>query len=91
MSSAKKQYRIAVIPGRQGAGYGLETLHFAIARLSDLGARRVGLSTQADNFRSQQLYERYGFRRTGGNDYTIYGQWLDEPVGTNGHEAEIDA
>ena len=72
------RHRIAVIPERQGAGYGLETLHFAIARLSDLGARRVGLSTQANNIRSQQLYERYGFRRTGGNDYTIYGVWLDE-------------
>lgn len=70
--------RIAVIPERQGAGYGLETLHFAIARLNELGARRVGLSTQADNVRSQQLYERYGFRRAGGNDYTIYGIWLDE-------------
>ncbi len=72
--------RIAVLPDRQGTGYGLETLHFAIARLSDLGARRVGLSTQADNIRSQQLYERYGFRRTGGNDYTIYGVWLDDEV-----------
>ena len=81
-------HRIAVIPERQGSGYGLETLHFAIARLSDLGARRVGLSTQADNLRSQQLYERYGFRRTGGNDYTIYGQWLAEAAGANGYEAE---
>ena len=70
--------RIAVIPDSQGTGYGLETLHFAAARLSDLGARRIGLSTQADNVRSQQLYERYGFRRTGGNDYTIYGIWLDQ-------------
>jgi ribosomal protein S18 acetylase RimI-like enzyme len=70
--------RIAVIPDRQGAGYGLEALNFAIGRLSDLGARRVGLSTQADNIRSQHLYERYGFRRTGGSDYTIYGTWLDK-------------
>jgi len=51
-------------------------------------ARRVGLSTQADNLRSQQLYERYGFRRAGGNDYTIYGSWLDDAVGTNGHQVK---
>jgi ribosomal protein S18 acetylase RimI-like enzyme len=70
--------RIAVIPDRQGAGYGLEALNFAVGRLSDLGARRVGLSTQADNIRSQHLYERYGFRRSGGSDYTIYGTWLDD-------------
>ncbi len=68
--------RIAVIPERQGAGYGLEALNFAIGRLDALGARRVGLSTQADNVRSQQLYERYGFRRAGGSDYTIFGTWL---------------
>ncbi|MGN6673182.1 MAG: GNAT family N-acetyltransferase [Thermomicrobiales bacterium] len=70
--------RIAVIPDRQGTGYGLEALNFAIARLSEHGARRVGLSTQADNIRSQHLYETYGFRRTNGSDYTIYGRWLDE-------------
>lgn len=81
--------RIAVIPGRQGTGYGLETLHFAVARLSDLGARRVGLSTQADNVRSQHLYERYGFHRSGGNDYTIYGQWLDGGNGVAGPRLQV--
>ncbi len=68
--------RIAVLPTRQGSGYGLDALHFAVKRLGDLGARRVGLSTQADNIRSQHLYEQYGFRRTGENDYSIYGTWL---------------
>jgi len=70
--------RIAIIPTRQGTGYGLDALNFAVSRLGELGARRIGLSTQADNIRSQHLYERYGFRRTGGNDYTIYGTWLNE-------------
>jgi RimJ/RimL family protein N-acetyltransferase len=70
--------RIAVLPTRQGTGYGLDALHFAVSRLGDLGARRVGLSTQADNIRSQHLYERYGFRRAGGSDYTIYGTWLND-------------
>ncbi len=72
--------RIAVIPDRQGAGYGLEALNFAVGRLAEQGARRVGLSTQADNIRSQHLYERYGFRRTTGSDYLIYGVWLDDGV-----------
>jgi ribosomal protein S18 acetylase RimI-like enzyme len=70
--------RIAVLPTRQGTGYGLDALHFAVSRLGDLGARRIGLSTQADNIRSQHLYERYGFRRAGGSDYTIYGSWLND-------------
>lgn len=70
--------RIAVVPDRQGAGYGLEALNFAVARLGSHGARRVGLSTQADNLRSQQLYERYGFHRVTGSDYAIYGRWLKE-------------
>ena len=70
--------RIAVIPGRQGRGYGLEALNFATARLAEHGARHIGLSTQSDNVRSQGLYERYGFRRTYHNDYSIYGKWLEE-------------
>ena len=70
--------RIAVIPGRQGRGYGLETLNFAAAHLGELGAKRIGLSTQADNIRSQHLYEAYGFRRTYSGDYTIHGVWLNE-------------
>lgn len=75
--------RIAVLPDRQGLGYGLDALTFTIARLAEHGARRVGLSTQADNLRSQRLYEGYGFRRVVGNDYTIYGAWLGEPAGTS--------
>ena len=44
-----------------------------------LGARRVTLSTQEDNHRSQALYERFGFRRTRWA-YEIWGLWLGEPV-----------
>lgn len=69
--------RIAVAPDHQGQGYGLEALNFAIARLAKLGSKRIGLSTQADNSRSQHLYEQYGFRRTRGHDYMIYGRWLE--------------
>lgn len=65
--------RIAVDPPRQGAGHGFRAVRFAIERLARLGARRVGLSTQRTNERSQRLYTGIGFRQTGQNDYRIYG------------------
>lgn len=65
--------RVAVDPARQGEGYGQAAVRFAIARLRQLGARRVGLSTQQSNLRSQRLYARIGFRQTRQNDYQIYG------------------
>jgi ribosomal-protein-alanine N-acetyltransferase len=68
--------RLAVLPEFQGQGYGLETLSYAVAQVYASGARRVGLSTQAANQRSQVLYERFGFRRVYRTDYSIYGHWL---------------
>jgi ribosomal protein S18 acetylase RimI-like enzyme len=65
--------RVAVAPERQGEGHGRTAVLFAIARLKQLGARRVGLSTQRSNVRSQRLYERIGFQKTHQNDYRIYG------------------
>lgn len=73
--------RIAVLPGLQGTGYGLEALRFAIFVLVQAGATRIGLSTQANNIRSQRLYHRYGFKRTFQNDYNIYGTWVDAAHG----------
>ncbi len=78
--------RIAVDPTRQGEGHGERAVRFALARLQRLGARRVGLSTQRSNLRSQRLYTRIGFRQTWQNDYRIYGTLapgapLDEPLG----------
>ena len=40
--------------------------------------RALGLSTQADNVRSQRLYHRFGFVRTYQNDYNIFGRWVNE-------------
>ena len=68
--------RIGVIPQVQGTGYGLEALRFAVAMLARGGATRIGLSTQANNTRSQRLYHRFGFQRTYQNDYNIYGAWV---------------
>jgi len=77
--------RIAVLPSVQGQGYGQEALAFAIDRLARHGARRVGLSTQRGNAHSQHLYERFGFRRSWGNDYRLYGRFL-RPVDESGED-----
>jgi GNAT superfamily N-acetyltransferase len=68
--------RIAVRPEYQGQGIGLQSLKWAIYVLSESGAHRIGLSTQARNERSRMLYERYGFRRLARQDYYLYGAWL---------------
>lgn len=65
--------RMAVAPEVQGTGVGLEALAFAVATLRGHGAKRVALSTQRDNLRSQTLYERFGFRRSPAFDYRLFG------------------
>jgi ribosomal protein S18 acetylase RimI-like enzyme len=67
--------RIAVVPGHQGRGYGLDALRLAVDAMRRRGARRIGLSTQRTNRLSQHLYQRFGFRRTFENDYRLYGRW----------------
>ena len=71
--------RIAVRPDLQGSGYGAATLAFTVETLFHRGSRRVGLSTQATNHRSRRLYERFGFRRTPGHDYDLYGSTRPRP------------
>jgi ribosomal protein S18 acetylase RimI-like enzyme len=73
--------RVAVVPELQGRGLGTEAVRFAIARLASSGARKIGLSTQRDNLRSQHVYERLGFRRAITNDYRLYGKILACPDG----------
>src|SRR5215211_7106640 len=67
--------RVAVVPEQQGRGFGLETLGLAVDTMRRRGARRVGLSTQGTNWRSQRLYERFGFWRTPAHDYRLFGAW----------------
>lgn len=69
--------RIATRPDMQGQGLGRGALDFAIERMVANGARRVALSTQGDNQRSQRLYERVGFRPTPSHDYRVYAVVLD--------------
>ena len=65
--------RIAVAPAAQGIGLGRQTLVQAINTLQERSARRIALSTQQSNLRSQRLYERFGFDRSPGFDYRLYG------------------
>jgi ribosomal protein S18 acetylase RimI-like enzyme len=67
--------RIAIAPRYQGRGFGTMTLHAAVTAMRRQGARRLGLSTQRTNIRSQRLYERFGFRHTPGLDYQLFGRW----------------
>ena len=69
--------RIAVDPEVQGRGLGKAALDHAVMKLARAGARRVGLSTQARNIRSRQLYESYGFKRAPTHDYRIYARRTD--------------
>jgi ribosomal protein S18 acetylase RimI-like enzyme len=73
--------RIAVLPGLQGSGYGLQTLAFAVETMANRGARRIGLSTQSTNEQSQRLYRRYGFERTADNDYDLWGDTIRRAPG----------
>lgn len=65
--------RVAVQPERQGEGFGQAAVMLGLEALRRGGARRVGLSTQRSNVRSQRLYERLGFQRTPELDYHLYG------------------
>ncbi|MFT4036579.1 MAG: GNAT family N-acetyltransferase [Thermomicrobiales bacterium] len=67
--------RVAVSPELQGHGYGAAAVLNGLELLRRSGARRVGLSTQRTNVRSQRLYERMGFERTPDLDYYLYGAW----------------
>ena len=69
--------RIAVTPAAQGQGLGREALGLAVSEMRRQGARRVGLSTQRTNVRSQRLYERFGFWRTPEMDYRLFGAWCN--------------
>ncbi|MBN9386967.1 MAG: GNAT family N-acetyltransferase [Chloroflexi bacterium] len=68
--------RLAVIPGLQGQRVGAYQLSYAIALMEQKGARRVTLSTQLNNTRSQALYEGFGFQRVKSLEYNLVGKWL---------------
>ncbi len=63
--------RLAVARQHQGRGFGAKLLSHAIQFLCSQGATRFNLGTQVDNLRSQQLYKRFGFGRTGSVSYIV--------------------
>jgi ribosomal protein S18 acetylase RimI-like enzyme len=69
--------RLAVRVGRQSRGHGASLLTVVLEHLESIGVRRIALSTQENNYRSQALYERFGFTR-GRWTYDIRGLWLRE-------------
>lgn len=69
--------RIAIRPDHQRRGLGRESLTFAIDRMVTNGGKRIALSTQGNNLRSQRLYLDYGFRPTPSHDYAVYGVVFD--------------
>jgi ribosomal protein S18 acetylase RimI-like enzyme len=79
--------RIAVLPGKQGRGFGREALGLAVDMMRQQGARRAALSTQLTNWQSRRLYERFGFRRTYEHDYRLFGRWRRPDHRITGHPA----
>ena len=71
--------RLAVRRSDEGRGLGTRLTTHVLRRAEALGVRRVTLSTQIDNQRSQALYQRFGFRQ-GRWSYDIRGIWLKQPV-----------
>lgn len=68
--------RLGIDPAVQGQRLGEELLVLSLRRISQLGAKEVGLSTQRDNARARRLYEKYGFRMTS-HTLRYYGRILD--------------
>ena len=65
--------RIAVQPDTQGQGLGRVALDHVLRTMGSAGARRIALSTQANNIRSRRMYESAGFRRNVSHDYRVWG------------------
>jgi len=56
--------RLATHPDYQGEGIGTQLLHYTLQTMANFNVSVVSLNTQTDNLRSQELYERFGFKRT---------------------------
>ncbi|MDW8299872.1 MAG: GNAT family N-acetyltransferase [Anaerolineae bacterium] len=57
--------RLAVLPEAQGSGIGGTLLSELLSSFVKRGILAASVNTQASNVRSQRLYERYGFTRSG--------------------------
>jgi GNAT superfamily N-acetyltransferase len=57
--------RLAIEPDRQGQGLAKALVIHALRHFQRRGIERMSVNTQADNKRSQLLYENLGFKKTG--------------------------
>jgi GNAT superfamily N-acetyltransferase len=57
--------RLAIEPDRQGHGLAKALVIHALRHFQRRGIERMSVNTQADNTRSQLLYESLGFKKTG--------------------------
>ncbi|MBN1483481.1 MAG: GNAT family N-acetyltransferase [Chloroflexia bacterium] len=57
--------RLAVAPSWQGQGVGTRLLGESFSFFQSRGVRSISLNTQKENWESQRLYQRFGFRPTG--------------------------
>jgi diamine N-acetyltransferase len=57
--------RLMIAESQRGKGYGRAALQRIIAEARSYGCKRVGLSTNPENFKAIHLYESLGFRSTG--------------------------
>lgn len=67
--------RLTVEPRVQRQGVGSLLLAGALSYLWGMGVERVTLNTQEENFASQRLYRRFGFRPFGPY-VAVWGRWL---------------
>ena len=61
---------LAVAPAGRGGGIGAALVQECIDRARDLGCRRLVLSTQPTMYAAQRVYERAGFTRAAGRDWS---------------------
>lgn len=61
---------LAVSPESQGAGVGEALMRQCVERARDLGLRALALSTQPGMHTAHRIYERMGFVRTPGRDWS---------------------
>lgn len=69
--------RLAVREDYQGLGHGETLLAHVLGEMARRRIRRVALTTQATNRRSQQLYRKFGFQATGWTSQMI-GKYLGD-------------
>lgn len=63
--------RLAVHPALQGRGVARHLLSDLLARLANHGIGKLSVNTQSDNVSSLNLYQKFGFARTG-EQYPVY-------------------